>query len=182
MNWLSKWLRGLVNLLHSIKDQNLQWRLDNQSRMEKLRQEHILAEKALEAELKKHSAHLEHEINLLKTRHDTELSMYKIRCKQDMKDYQHYLESLDQLKLSIQNSYTHLPESVALTIHHHAKHLLHQMWEVEDDEQKIQQEMQLIRFMTAVHEDARLRLEDATQRNLPESTLNLIQQHSAQQD
>lgn len=177
MHWLSKWLLGLVNLLHSIKDQNLQWRRNNQAQQAELRQARILAEKALEAELKKHSVHLEHQINLLKTRHDAELSMYKTRCKQDIKDYQHYLDSLDQLKLSIQNSYTHLPESVALTIHHHAKHLLHNMWEAEEYEQKIRYEMQLIQFMTAVHEDARLHLEGENTGNLPESTLKLLRQH-----
>jgi hypothetical protein len=67
-----------------------------------------------------------------------------------------------------------------LTIHHHAKHLLHNMWEAEDHEQKIRYEMQLIQFMTAVHEDARLHLEDTTVRKLPESTLKLLQQQSSQ--
>ena len=142
---------------------------------------HITPLLALAAELKKRSVQLEHEVNLMKTRHDAELSMYKTRCKQDIKDYQHYLDSLDQLKQSIQNSFTHLPESFALTIHHHAKHLLHHMWESEDYEQKIHYEMQLIQFMTAVHEDARLRLEDASSRKLPESTLNLIQQQTSRQ-
>ncbi|WP_374088626.1 hypothetical protein [Methylomicrobium lacus] len=177
MHNLSKWLLGLVDLWHSIKDRNLRWRRDNQAELAQLRQQRILAEKALETELKKHSVQLEHEIALLKTRHDAELLMYKTRCKQDIKDYQHYLDSLDQLKKSIQNSYTHLPESVALTIHHHAKHLLHSMWEAEDYEQKIQYEMQLIQFMTAVHEDARLYLEDANTGNLPESTLKLMRKN-----
>jgi len=174
---LSKWPLSLVDLWHALKDRNLRWRHDNQAELAQLRQQRILAEKALAAELKKHSVQLEHEIALLKTRHDAELSMYKTRCKQDIKDYQHYLDSLDQLKKSIQNSYTHLPESVALTIHHHAKHLLHDMWEAEDYEQKIHYEMQLIQFMTAVHEDARQHLEGADTGKLPETTLKLIRHH-----
>ncbi|WP_246247073.1 hypothetical protein [Candidatus Methylobacter favarea] len=48
------------------------------------------------------------------------------------------------------------------------------MWEAEDFEEKMKHEMQLIRFMTTVHEDARLNLEGATPGNLPERTLNLI--------
>ncbi|MGR8940193.1 MAG: hypothetical protein ACU83P_01260 [Gammaproteobacteria bacterium] len=176
MHLLSKWLVSLVNLLHTVKTQNLQWHTDNQTQQVELRKARILAETALEAELRKQSVQLEHEINLLKTRHDMELAMYKTRCKQDLKDYQHYLDSLDQLKQSIQSSYAHLPESVALTIHHHAKHLLHKMWETDDYEQKVRHELQLIQFMAAVHEDARLRLEDSTARKLPESTLNLLRQ------
>jgi hypothetical protein len=176
MHVLSKWILGLVNLLHAVKKQDMQWNIENHAQLTELKQARILAEKALEAELNKQSAQLEHEIALLKTRHVTELEMYKTRCKQDLKDYQHYLNSLDQLKLSLQTSYSHLPESVALTIHHHAKHLLHNMWEAQDYEQKIRHELKLIHFMSAVHEDARLRLEDTAARNLPESTLNLIRQ------
>ena len=48
-------------------------------------------------------------------------------------------------------------------------------WEAEDFEQKMQHEMQLIRFMTTVHEDARLYLEGASTENLPQRTLDLIQ-------
>lgn len=168
-------LNKLIKLLHSVKDENLKWQQANQGNLAKLKHTRILAEKALEAELKKKSVLLEHDISLLKTRHDAELSMFKIKCKQDVKDYKQYLASLDQLKSSIQASYIHLPEAVAFTIHHHAKYLLNKMWDAEDVEQKMQHEMQLIRFMTTVHEDARLHLEGATTESLPQRTLNLIQ-------
>jgi ABC-type Zn uptake system ZnuABC Zn-binding protein ZnuA len=101
--------------------------------------------------------------------------MFKTRCRQDVEDYKQYLASLDQLKQSIRNSYTHLPESVAFTIHHHAKYLLHKMWEAEEFEEKMRHEMQLIQFMTAVHEDARQYLEGASAEQLPQKTLSLIQ-------
>lgn len=175
MTLLKNWILNAVNLLHSVKDQNLKWQLANQGDQAKLKYVRVLAEKALEAELRKKSVQLEHDINLLKTQHDAELAMFKTKCKQDVKDYKQYLAALDQLKSSIQASYTHLPEAVAFTIHHHAKYLLNKMWEAEDFEQKMQHEMQLIRFMTTVHEDARLQLEGETTGNLPERTLNLIQ-------
>jgi argininosuccinate lyase len=164
-----------VKLFHSVKDENLQWKTTNQDQQIKLKQARVQAEKNLEAELKKKSVQLAHEITLLRTKNDTELSMFKTRCKQDIKDYKQYLASLDQLKRSIQASYTHLPEAVAFTIHHHAKHLLNQMWEAKDFEQKMQHEIQLIQFMTTVHEDARLNLEGANTEKLPERTLSLIQ-------
>lgn len=176
MNILKSWVFNIINLFHSVKDQNLKWQQANQGSQAKLRHARVLAEKALEAELKKKSVQLEHDISLLKTKHDAELSMFKTKCKQDVKDYKQYLAALDQLKSSIQTSYTHLPEAVAFTIHHHAKYLLNEMWEAEDFERKMHHEMQLIRFMTTVHEDARSYLEGATTENLPERTLNLIQQ------
>ncbi|TAN66682.1 MAG: hypothetical protein EPN17_13355 [Methylobacter sp.] len=176
MTILKSWVLNIVNLLHSVKDENLKWQQANQGSQAKLKHVRALAEKALEAELKKKSVQLEHDISLLKTKHDAELSMFKTKCKQDVKDYKQYLAALDQLKSSIQASYTHLPEAVAFTIHHHAKYLLNKMWEAEDFEQKMQHEMQLIRFMTTVHEDARLYLEGASTESLPQRTLNLIQQ------
>jgi transposase-like protein len=168
---------NMINLLHSIKNENLQWQETNQDQQSRLKQSRVLAEQELVAELKKRSVQLTHDINLLKTRHDTELSMFKTKCKQDIKDYQDYLKSLDQLKRSLQSSFTHLPEAVAFTIHHHAKYLLHKMWETDDYDQKMLHEMQLITFMTTVHEDARSYLEGKTIGQLPENTLRLIDRH-----
>ena len=176
MTTLKNLVFNLVKIFHSVRDENLQWKTANQDQQVKLKQARVLAEKALEAELKKKSVQLEHEITLLKTKNNTELSMFKTKCKQDIKDYKQYLASLDQLKRSIQASYKHLPEALAFTIHHHAKYLLNQMWEAKDLEQKMRYEMQLIHFMTTVHEDARLHLENATAEKFPEKTLSLIQQ------
>jgi len=166
---------SILKLFHSIQDENLAWRQNNQSQQARLKQAMALAEKELEAELKKRSIQLAHDITLLKTKHEAELSMFKTRCKQDIKDYKHYLKSLDQLKRSIQTSYAHLPEAVAFTIHHHAKYLLHKMWEADDYEQKMLHELQLIKFMSTVHEDTRMYLEGETSGQLPENTLRLIE-------
>jgi len=175
MTTLKNRIFTLLKLFHSLKDENLQWKTANQDQQVKLKHARVLAAKTLEAELKKKSVQLEHEITLLRTKNDTELSMFKTRCKQDIKDYKQYLASLDQLKRSIQASYTHLPEAVTFTIHHHAKQLLNLMWETQDFEQKMQHEIQLIKFMTTAHEDARLHLEGVTTEKLPERTLGLIQ-------
>jgi hypothetical protein len=176
MTTLKSRIFNWLKFFHSIKDENLQWQNANQDRQARLKQARVLAEKALEAELKKRSVQLAHEITLLRTKNDADLAMFKTRCRQDIKDYKQYLASLDQLKRSIQASYTHLPEAVAFTIHHHAKQLLNQMWEAEDFEAKMRCEMQLIEFMSTVHEDARGYLEGATAEKRPEKTLGLIQQ------
>jgi hypothetical protein len=100
--------------------------------------------------------------------------MVKTRCKQDLKDYQQYLQSLDKLKISLRESYAHLPEAVAFTIHHHAKQLLNNMWEATDNQKKIRIEMQLLQFMTAVHEDSQAALQTPHQPALPEKALAFI--------
>jgi hypothetical protein len=175
MTHLKSRVLRLVNLFHSIKDENLQWQQNNQAQQTRLKQARVLAENELAAELKKRSVQLEHDITLLKTQHAAELSMFKTKCEQDIKDFKHYLKSLDQLKLSIQSSYPQLPEAVAFTIHHHAKYLLHKMWEADDYEQKMLYEIQLIKFMTTVHEDASLYPKGDAAGHLPENTLRLIE-------
>ncbi|MFU8787713.1 MAG: hypothetical protein ACNA7G_01715 [Methylobacter sp.] len=167
-------VKGLLKLLHSVKNEKLKWRQANQRHEAALNHERALSGQALEAELKKRRVQLEHDINLLKAQQNAELAMLKTKCKQDVNDYKQYLASLDQLKSSIQASYSHLPEAVSFTIHHHAKQLLNAMWEADDIEQKMQHEMRLIRFMATVHEDARLHLEGKGAGNLPEKTLALI--------
>ncbi len=180
MKILNHQIHNIVNLIHSIKDKNLDWRAANQDQQIKLSHARILADKKLAAELAKKSVQLAHEIALLKTRQQSELAMLKTRCKEDVEDYQQYLESLQQLKLAIQSSYAHLPDAIAHTIHHHAKSLLNSMWEAEDFEEKITREAQLIKFMTTVHEEMRLYRAGTLGENLPNKTLNLIHQEKSQ--
>lgn len=172
---IKEWLLNILSTIHELKSKNLTWKRENHEQQVTLKNEKILAERALVAELKKRQRQLKHELTILQTQHDAELLMFKTKCKQDVKDYKQYLSSLDQLKHSIQSSYTHLPEAVAFTIHHHAKYLLNEMWETTDFEEKMRREIQLIRFMSIVHEDARLYLEGKTHESLPERTLEFIE-------
>ncbi len=177
MMLLKKVLFKFVKFFYSVKDENLTWQAANQEQQARLKQARILAEQVLTGELQKKSVQLAHDIALLKTRNTAELSVLKIRCEQDVKDYKQYLNALDQLKSSIQQSYAHLPEAVVFTIHHHAKHLLNKMWEADDLEQKMQLELRLIQFMSTVHEDAQLHLDNNDKpEKLPRKTLDLIQQ------
>ena len=176
MATLKNLILSLVKLVHFVREEDLQWKNAHQDQQARLKHARVLAEKALTAELKRKSIQLEHEITLLRTKNDTDLAMYKTKCRQDLKDYKQYLSSLDQLKRSIQASYQHLPEAVAFTIHHHAKQLLNLMWEAENLEQKMQHELHLIKFMTTVHEEAREHLEGDFSKRLPEKTLALLQQ------
>lgn len=176
MKILKEQIHSLVNLVHSIKDKNLDWQIANQDQQIKLSHTRILADKELTAELTKKSVQLAHEITLLKTRQQAEFAMLKTRCKEDVKDYQQYLSSLQQLREVIQTSYAQLPDAIAQTIHHHAKSLLNSMWEAENFEEKIKYEAQLIKFMMTVHEEAQRHQTGALGEKLPETTLMLINQ------
>jgi hypothetical protein len=168
------WLTAGLAFWRRSRDENLHWQLDRQEEIAELRKTKALAEQELAAKLRKHAQQLAHELAVSKARNNNELAMVKIQCKQDLKDYQQYLQSLEKLKTSLRESYTHLPEAVAYTIHHHAKQLLNKMWDAEDNREKIKFEMQLLQFMTAVHEDNQKCLQGTGNENLPQKALAII--------
>ncbi|MFA5983300.1 MAG: hypothetical protein WC782_04740 [Methylococcaceae bacterium] len=175
MKLIKNLIANILKLVYRVKDEHLTWQQNNQPKLATLRLAKVLAENDLAAELKKRGTQLEHDIAMLKTQHTAELAMFKIKCQQDVQDYKQYLQSLEQLKRSIEMAYQHLPESVAFAIHHHAKYLLNKMWEAQAFEERMAHEMRLIQFMSTVHEDARLCLEGSSHPDLPEKTLSLIQ-------
>ena len=174
MSLIERFLTKTLAFWRRNRDENLQWQLARQDQVINLRESRALAERALLAQFKKQEQKLAHELAVSEARNSNELAMIKIQCKQDLKDYQQYLESLDKLKQSLQVSYAHLPEAVAFTIHHHAKLLLNRMWEERDAQEKLKIEMQLIQFMTAVHEDSLSSLKSDGSETLPQKTLAFI--------
>lgn len=174
MSIIARSLAAALEFLRRSRDDHLNWQLLRQSDVAELRHANRLAEQDLIAELKKREQQLAHELAVLQTQNLNQLEMVKTQCQQDLKDYQDYLRSLDRLKVSLSNRYQHLPEAVAFTIHHHAKQLLNEMWEAEGQQQRLRLEMQLLQFMTAVHEDSQIALPGSDNAALPEKTLACI--------
>lgn len=165
----------LFNFLQISRDEHLKWKLSRQAEAFQLRQTRLLSEQNMLAELKKQAQQIAHELEISKTKNANELAMVRIHCQQDLKDYQQYLQSLDKLKDSLRTTYKQMPEAVAFTIHHHAKQLLNQMWEAQDNQEKLKHEMHLLEFMTAVHEDNFASLRDQGAMFRPEKALAMIE-------
>lgn len=167
-----------MNLIYSAKSERLDWLQKKQSQALSLHESKVLARHELHSKLKTRKIQLQHELNTLKQGYKSELLMLRAQCDQDLKDYKQYLESIDQLKLLIQDSFSHLPNAVSLTIHHHAKQILKQMWDSDDIQRKLQHEARLIQFMTAVHQDTLKPSQDISDpQQLPTRTLKMITQH-----
>ncbi|WP_150048972.1 MULTISPECIES: hypothetical protein [Methylomonas] len=171
---LERWLSDVLGICRAKLDENLLWRLSRQEDVATLRRQQALAEQALVAQLKKQAQRLAHEMAMAQAEHQSELEMVKIRCKQDLRDYQEYLQALDNLKDSLKSSYAHLPDAVAFTVHHHAKQLLNRMWETRNEQERLQSELALIQFLTAIHEDSQLSLLRNDALALPRKTLAII--------
>ncbi len=171
---MARWLAGALRFLRSSRDENLKWQLSRREDIAELRQSKALAEQALVAQIRKQAQQLAHELAVSQAKNSNELAMVKMQCKQDLKDYQQYLQALDRLKEPLRNSYANLPEAVAFTIHHHAKQLLNRMWETQDTLEKQKIEIQLLQFMTAVHEDSQTSLQSGDKQALPQKALACI--------
>lgn len=178
MSLIGRWLSGALSFWRKQQDENLHWHSARQQAVANLRHHQAMAEQSMLAELKKQAQQLEHELSIAKAQNSNELAMVKIQCQQELKDYQQYLASLDKLKESLRNSYDHLPEAVAFTVHHHAKQLLNRMWAETDAEEKLRIEMELLQFMTAVHEDSLTALNKAADGQLPQKALAFIEAKS----
>jgi len=168
-----------MTLINSVKSANLDWQQERQQQAQSLHASKALAKHELRAKLKSRQVQLQHDITMLKQNQASELSMLQAQCDQNLRDYKQYLDSIDQLKILIQDSFSHLPDAVSLTIHHHAKQILQQMWASDDIQQKLQHESQLIQFMTAVHRDTlESPSESAEHPQLPNRTLEIITRHN----
>jgi len=174
MSDIAHWLNRVLDFWRDQRDEHLNWQSVRQQDVAALRKANALAEQALIAQLKKQAQQLAHELAITQVRHQNQLAMVKTQCKQDLKDYQHYLQSLDKLKDSLRVSYAHLPEAVAFTIHHHAKQILNRMWDEPNEQEKLKLEIQLIQFMTAVHEDSQTSLKTDQRHGVPQKTLAMI--------
>jgi len=175
MSVVHRWLSRALKFWRDQSDEHLNWHHARHQDLAALKRSRALAEQALLAELRKQAQQLEHELAVSEARNNNELAMVKVQCKQDLKDYQQYLESLDKLKQSLRNSYSHLPEAVAFTIHHHAKQLLNKMWEEQRPQEKLKMEAQLVQFLTAVHEDSLASLNANERASLPKKALAFIE-------
>ncbi|MCF7971019.1 MAG: hypothetical protein K9L22_07610 [Methylococcaceae bacterium] len=178
MSILKQKLQALLQIVHELKDEHLNWRQSRQGKLGLLKKQEQLDKHDLQSILKKRSVQIEHEIAAMQTKNSAELVMLKIKYKQDIQDYKQYLNALDQLKGLIQKSYPHLPESIAFTIHHHAKHLLNSMWEENNINNKRVLELELIQLMNSIHEDAQTYPANNAEDSLPANTLKLISRHS----
>ena len=164
-----------MNGFNLVKSENLQWQLENYKKVHELNCQTQLSKQELEAKLEKQKAEFSFQLDRLKQQHAIDLTMFKAECGQQVRDYKQYLDSIDQLKNLIQQSYSHLPDAISLTIHHHAKQILKQMWEAENLAEKMQFETSLLDLMTRVHQDTQDKLvQNQKGKQIPVRTLELI--------
>ncbi|HHJ39414.1 MAG: hypothetical protein AXA67_08865 [Methylothermaceae bacteria B42] len=131
-------------------------------------------ELSLEMARRKRLLEMEFELERIKRQQQTDLEQLESKLDQDLRDYQRYLKAVDDLQDQIRQSFTHAPDVIVLTIHHHAKQLLDQMWSTDDLHERLQREREFVKFLTTVYEDTLQSQPGDSQPLLPRRALKLI--------
>ncbi len=162
-----------LNLITELKRTAREWRRQEDLAALELKRRQAESELSLEMERRRRLLQLEHELEVLKRKQQFELSLLEQKQAQDRRDYQRYLQAVDQLQEQLRHAFRHAPEVIVLTIHHHAKQLLDRMWEAEDLHQRLQREQEFVKFLTTVYEDT-LQAQGDGQPLLPQRALRLM--------
>ena len=132
------------------------------------------------AELKKkkriHEVSLNHELEMLEVKFSEEIKRKQEEERRITNDYRDFLDSIEEMKQKMLETFSEMPKPMVHIIHHHAKHLIDEMWKANDEHSKALASTRFTNFLTSVYNDTTNTIADSTQKKLPTETLKLIQQ------
>lgn len=122
-----------------------------------------------------HKENLDHELNMLKCKHDGELLRLQESERRLFNDYKDYLDSLDEMKVQLLNTFTNMPKPLIHILHHHAKQIVDEMYKVNDRNSQVMIKARLSEFFKTIYSDTAKAIKCNGNYNLPEETLKLIE-------
>lgn len=126
-----------------------------------------------------HDLHSRQELKKLEIQFDEQLKRVQERETRITEDYRQFLNSIDEMKTQIVESFPDMPKVMALIIHQHAKQLVDKMWNESTDKQ-VQGEFQaqLASFLSLVFDDTARILADETMPKIPSKTLAYLEKYA----
>ena len=130
------------------------------------------------AELKKrkkiHQAQLEHELDLLQVRFKEEIIRKQEEEHRITNDYKDFLDSIDEMKKKMLETFTDMPKPMVYVIHHHAKHMIDEIWKNHDEHAQTISRVRFTEFLTAVYRDTKNAMLNEESMKMPTETLKYI--------
>jgi hypothetical protein len=130
------------------------------------------------AELKKMKksldATIEHELEMLKIKFGQELIRERENQSRITRDYKEFLDSLDEMKERVKQTFVNMPPPMVFIIHNHARELLDDCWRNSDERAREICKTRLTDLMLIVYEDAQQAMIDKSDIKIPKKTLELI--------
>lgn len=130
------------------------------------------------AELKKrkkiHQARLEHELNLLQVKFKEEIARKQEEERRITNDYKDFLDSIDEMKKKMLDTFEDMPKPMVYVIHHHAKHMIDEIWKNQDEHAQAISRVRFAEFLTAVYRDTTNAMLKEDAMKMPTETLKYI--------
>jgi HEAT repeats len=168
----------VMDFISALRGENLTWQKETQDKSKALQVRQTLSSEKLRQEIQKLKFEFEQEIIRKEHYFQLELEKEKLKAEANIKNYQRFLEAIDDLKDKLKELYPNMPPALVLVIHDYTLQLLHKMWDSPDSMERLALRRELVQVLTLVSEDAnQAELQGGTDQSagLPKKILKYIQ-------
>jgi len=155
--------RFVIDFVSVVKRGDIEWQKQKLEEISELKRQKKL-----------HEANLEHELNMLKVKFCEEIKRKQEEECRITNDYRDFLDSIDEMKQKMLETFSDMPKPMVYIIHHHAKHLIDDIWKSPDERSQALSRSRFADFLTAVYDDTSKALIGQERLKLPAATLKLI--------
>ena len=156
--------RFVIDFVSVVKRGDLEWQKQRLNEISELQRHKRILE-----------ANLNHELDLLKIKFAEEIKRKQEQEKRITNDYKDFLDSIDEMKKKMLDTFTDMPKPMVYVIYHHAKQLIDEIWKSPDDRSQALSRSQLADFLIAVYDDTAHALSSNERLKLPSKTLQIVQ-------
>ncbi|MGH8549649.1 MAG: hypothetical protein ACRERU_13815 [Methylococcales bacterium] len=129
---------------------------------------------ALKRQKRINEARIEQDLERLKIQFTQELVRARERETRITQDYKEFLDTIDEMKMQIVETFPDMPKALALLIHQHAKRLIDELWNNPDEQAQKLYRAKLAEFLKVVFDDTSQTVFEDKKPRIPERTLKLI--------
>ena len=156
--------RFVVDFLSVVNFHDVEWKKQKLEELSELTRRKRIRESELEGELK-----------LLQETLSGKIERKREEEKRKIQDYKEFLDSIDEMKQKLLETFSDMPTPMVHVIHHHAKQLIDDMWKTQDDRNQAIARTRFTDFLMAVYNDTTHALVENQQLKLPTKTLEIVQ-------
>ena len=170
-----------VDLINNLRQANLKYKKETEEIEHNLSTRQAISSEEINQKIKILQQQFEQEIE--QREHDFQVKIEKKKQKADLevKNYQRFLESIEDMREKLEEFYPEIPLPLILVIHEYATHLLHKMWETSDVRERLKHQKKFVQFLSLVSQDTNPGHLQGNLDNspiLPHRTLKYIQEES----
>ncbi len=154
--------RFALDFVSTIRSGDIEWQKRNIEEIELLRRRKMML-----------SAETQHELDKLKKHHEELLKQWEEKQTRITRNYKEFLDSIDDMKQMVLQTFTDMPKPMAYIIHHKAQEMLDDSWHNADAKSRELCRAKLTNLMLLLAKDAEQAMIGETK--MPVQTIEYIQ-------